>query len=470
MFPRSQVNHDLVYGNNQRRVHPRRMDQISSTESYPMLPDTPYYSTPLQDEVVNYGEYSPQPSYYRRISPDYHQPFTVYQHPPPFAQPYHRYEQPKSHLYYKKLRPHFNQHEAGLIPTPRPSSLGRSDPLMTDPSSNHPPAEYPSSSPINRYRDTENFTTTSKLSPEFPPDRYGYHFGNLSARVADRFGGDVTTGEYPIKHSASTRYLRARQRNEVLENSSDSEEISQRKRKLKEPAPLGASVTSISSALNSFHDGLEDSVESPRLHGQKRTVEAANTSTSRSGGFLKKLQEKRVKRKLSLSANESAKTAHDQAESYPIDPQIEDREPEKIVHENNDTQNTSSSGTDEQVATANISSQESQTARPSTAKASSKREKADRRRESRKFGGRIPWSDEEFNALSQGMKKHGKSWRRILADSELNSILAHRTVVDLKDKARNEFRSRKNRNVPLEEFRVMRAAGGGFGARSYLLQ
>src|SRR5436190_23274622 len=54
---------------------------------------------------------------------------------------------------------------------------------------------------------------------------------------------------------------------------------------------------------------------------------------------------------------------------------------------------------------------------------------------------RIEWSQEELDALEEGMKKFGTNWTLILSMS--SGPLQNRTNVKLKDKARNERRRRE---------------------------
>src|SRR2546425_1275688 len=63
---------------------------------------------------------------------------------------------------------------------------------------------------------------------------------------------------------------------------------------------------------------------------------------------------------------------------------------------------------------------------------------------------RIEWSQEELDALEEGMKKFGTNWILILnMDS---GLLNNRTNVQLKDKARNEKRRREREGIPLGVF------------------
>ncbi|KAI3661178.1 hypothetical protein MP638_005615 [Amoeboaphelidium occidentale] len=77
---------------------------------------------------------------------------------------------------------------------------------------------------------------------------------------------------------------------------------------------------------------------------------------------------------------------------------------------------------------------------------------------------KVYWTDEEFAALQAGMRKHGTKWSDIKKDPAFEAILENRTVVDLKDKARNEKRARLRNfgmsNHGLGVFAQVSAVGG----------
>jgi hypothetical protein len=67
--------------------------------------------------------------------------------------------------------------------------------------------------------------------------------------------------------------------------------------------------------------------------------------------------------------------------------------------------------------------------------------------------GRIKWSEEELQALEGAMRVHGNKWAAILADygaiGRINRLLANRSQINIKDKARNERSRRERAGVPL---------------------
>ena len=56
---------------------------------------------------------------------------------------------------------------------------------------------------------------------------------------------------------------------------------------------------------------------------------------------------------------------------------------------------------------------------------------------------KVPWSDDELNALVAGIDKYGCRWARILVSPNFAQPLRLRTNVDLKDKFRNLIKSKK---------------------------
>ncbi|KAI9203868.1 uncharacterized protein BJ171DRAFT_508489 [Polychytrium aggregatum] len=74
-----------------------------------------------------------------------------------------------------------------------------------------------------------------------------------------------------------------------------------------------------------------------------------------------------------------------------------------------------------------------------------------RRRKSR------PWTQQEVQALEDGIRIHGTSWRKILEmhGKEGTQILADRSQVNLKDRARTEKRLRLKNNQPLGPFEII---------------
>ncbi|KAJ3055208.1 hypothetical protein HK097_011209 [Rhizophlyctis rosea] len=72
--------------------------------------------------------------------------------------------------------------------------------------------------------------------------------------------------------------------------------------------------------------------------------------------------------------------------------------------------------------------------------------------ESSSFAGRKPWSKQEVQALEQGLMKYVANygvWSKILKDEDFGPILAGRTNLQLKDKARNERMRRQRGNEEL---------------------
>ena len=58
-----------------------------------------------------------------------------------------------------------------------------------------------------------------------------------------------------------------------------------------------------------------------------------------------------------------------------------------------------------------------------------------------------PWSNDELAALENGLQQHGPQWRKIKTESP--AILAQRTNVQLKDKARTEYTAREKAGLDL---------------------
>jgi hypothetical protein len=80
------------------------------------------------------------------------------------------------------------------------------------------------------------------------------------------------------------------------------------------------------------------------------------------------------------------------------------------------------------------------------------------------------WTDLEFKALYEGMKNHGNDWAKIKEDPRYREILYYRTVVDLKDKARNEKKARIRDcgyNSPTISVFDFVTGEGGDGAKHY---
>ncbi|KAJ3019745.1 UNVERIFIED_CONTAM: hypothetical protein HDU68_010525 [Siphonaria sp. JEL0065] len=71
--------------------------------------------------------------------------------------------------------------------------------------------------------------------------------------------------------------------------------------------------------------------------------------------------------------------------------------------------------------------------------------------------GRKRWTDDELAALMDGMYEHGTKWNLISRDHDQfhTGRLKDRTQVDLKDKARNEYRRRLQGGIPLECFKFV---------------
>ena len=82
----------------------------------------------------------------------------------------------------------------------------------------------------------------------------------------------------------------------------------------------------------------------------------------------------------------------------------------------------------------------------------------------------VPWTDDEFKALRDGMIVHQTSWVKIKADTRWSSVLKRRSIVDLKDKARAEKRARiklyGSDPVRMGIFAIASALGGE-GAHKY---
>ena len=77
------------------------------------------------------------------------------------------------------------------------------------------------------------------------------------------------------------------------------------------------------------------------------------------------------------------------------------------------------------------------------------------------------WSSAEFEALANGLKKYkAPLWTVIKKDPEFVEQLKNRSVIDLKDKARNEHKARLRSNMALEEFACVSGRGGN-GAHTY---
>lgn len=87
-------------------------------------------------------------------------------------------------------------------------------------------------------------------------------------------------------------------------------------------------------------------------------------------------------------------------------------------------------------------------------------------RESHKFSHRRLWSSQELKALVEGMYVYGNRWASIKKDGKFRDVLKDRSVVDLKDKARNERKKLERRNEGPGIFRWASAAGGD-GAKKY---
>ena len=66
---------------------------------------------------------------------------------------------------------------------------------------------------------------------------------------------------------------------------------------------------------------------------------------------------------------------------------------------------------------------------------------------------RVQWTDDEVNALEEGLKRFGRQWAMILSHYR-RRFHAVRTAVDLKDKARNEKRRRQRANLELGPWHV----------------
>ena len=87
---------------------------------------------------------------------------------------------------------------------------------------------------------------------------------------------------------------------------------------------------------------------------------------------------------------------------------------------------------------------------------------------------RKAWTDAEFEALYRGMMLYGPQWNMIMKDERFGVILSERTVVDLKDKARNEAKARTRlaertgSDPKLGPFEYVSMSGGD-GARAYVL-
>jgi hypothetical protein len=69
---------------------------------------------------------------------------------------------------------------------------------------------------------------------------------------------------------------------------------------------------------------------------------------------------------------------------------------------------------------------------------------------------KLAWSEEEIMLLESGMRKFGPSWSKILKEvghgDGKSAFLSARSQVDLKDKARTEYRKRKRLGLPLGVF------------------
>ncbi|KAJ3089397.1 hypothetical protein HK102_006472 [Quaeritorhiza haematococci] len=66
---------------------------------------------------------------------------------------------------------------------------------------------------------------------------------------------------------------------------------------------------------------------------------------------------------------------------------------------------------------------------------------------------RRAWTNDELDALEEGMRRHGTQWAVILRDDDLGRRLAGRSQVQLKDKARNEKKRRVNKGLPMGPFK-----------------
>ena len=90
----------------------------------------------------------------------------------------------------------------------------------------------------------------------------------------------------------------------------------------------------------------------------------------------------------------------------------------------------------------------------------------------RRRAGRTTWTEEEFQALANGLRQYARSpikWVQILKDPRFGADLRDRTPVDLKDKARNEKKARLRTGKPLGAF-VNVSHHGGDGARHYYIE
>ncbi|ORX98655.1 hypothetical protein K493DRAFT_336085 [Basidiobolus meristosporus CBS 931.73] len=74
----------------------------------------------------------------------------------------------------------------------------------------------------------------------------------------------------------------------------------------------------------------------------------------------------------------------------------------------------------------------------------------------RKAKGKAPWSQEELDALYEGMRMFGTAWSTILShfgeQGVIDQRLRRRNQIQLKDKARNERRRRERVGLPLDVF------------------
>lgn len=69
---------------------------------------------------------------------------------------------------------------------------------------------------------------------------------------------------------------------------------------------------------------------------------------------------------------------------------------------------------------------------------------------------RIKWTDEELDALEDGMRQFGKQWSAIKKSyGEKGQVLENRSAGQLKDKARSELGRRKRENIDHGVFAII---------------
>ena len=66
------------------------------------------------------------------------------------------------------------------------------------------------------------------------------------------------------------------------------------------------------------------------------------------------------------------------------------------------------------------------------------------------------WTDQELDALEEGMRQYGKQWSVIKKKyGDKGQVLKHRTAIQLKDKARSEFVRRQRDHIETGVFGIM---------------